>query len=97
MKAAAQLIERLDQQDFRRKRTEDRLARVVSPSQLITEARATQLLGVGVVALARWRKEKPSPRIQFNLTEGDMIRRRVASIEAYLKSRERGAEKGTAK
>ncbi|HKQ89266.1 MAG TPA: helix-turn-helix domain-containing protein [Blastocatellia bacterium] len=91
----AQLIERLEQQDFRCKQIEDRLARVVSPSQLITEARAAEMLNLSTDTLWRWRNEK-TPRIPF-LRTGRRIKYRVTEIESYLNGREHGAKKGRAK
>src|SRR5262245_7948957 len=83
-----QLLERDDQREFRFKQIEDRLARVTSRSQLMTEKQLAQLLSVSARSLNTWRHEKPA-RIPFILTEGGDIRYRVEDVESYLKSRER--------
>ena len=85
------LVERAEQQDLRAHQIESRLERVVSRSQLMTERQAAELLDVSIESLAKWRKERPAPRIPFIRTEGGQIRYRVESIESYLQSRERGA------
>lgn len=84
------LIERADQQDHRSRQIESRLERVVSRSQFVTEAQAAELLNVCVESLARWRKERPAPRIPFIRTESGKIRYRIEAIENYMQSRERG-------
>jgi DNA-binding XRE family transcriptional regulator len=89
----ATLLERAEQQDCRNRQIEERLARVVSRSQLITETELAETLDVSVQTLARWRKEMPAPRIPLVLTEDGNIRYRVESIKNYLRGRERGASK----
>jgi len=92
----AALLDRDDQREFRIKQIEDRLARVVSRSQLMTEKQLAQLLSVSTRSLNTWRHEKPA-RIPFILTEGGDIRYRVEDVEAYLKSRERGQSRAALK
>lgn len=87
-KVIAEMVSRIEEQDLRIVEMERRLSRVVSRSQLVTEAQAAEMLDVSVQTLARWRKSarQPIPVIQ---AEG-IIRYRVEAIEHYLQSRERG-------
>jgi len=93
----AALLERADQQEFRARQMEERLARVTSRSQLMSERDLANLLQVSVQTLKNWREEKPRPRIQFILTEGGSIRYKVEAVETYLESRERGKPKAALK
>jgi hypothetical protein len=74
---------------------EERLAQLTRPRTLLTIQEASEALGLCTPTLKRWRDE-PRPRIPFIVMEGGDIRHRTEEIERYLKSRERGAKKGSA-
>jgi hypothetical protein len=56
--------------------------------------RQREVIRVHPDTLKGWRKDRPV-RIPFILFEGGDIRYRAEEVERYLKTRERGAKKGT--
>jgi Helix-turn-helix domain len=85
----AELVSRLEEQDRRIVEMERRLSRAVSPSQMLSEARAAELLDLSVQTLARWRKS-PRPPIPMLAREG-VIRYRLEDVERFIREGTRGA------
>lgn len=88
-KIIAELVNRLDEQDRRLVEMERRLSRTCSPSQLMSEAMAAELLDVSVQTLARLRK-KSRPPIPVFVREG-LIRYRAEDVERFVREGTRGA------
>lgn len=88
-KVIAEMVSRIEEQDRRIVEMERRLSRVVSSSQLVSEARAAKLLDLSKQTLARWRKSQRPP-IPVLTREG-VIRYRVEDIEKFVHEGTRGS------
>jgi hypothetical protein len=85
----AELVSRLDAQDQAIAELKRLLSRTVSPCQLVSEARAAELLDLSVQTLARWRKSSRPP-IPVVAQEG-VIRYRLEDVERFIREGTRGA------
>jgi hypothetical protein len=83
------LTERLDEQAEEIRELRRQVSRAVSPCQLVSEAKAAELLDLSVQTLARWRKS-PRPPIPVLVREG-VIRYRVEDVERFIREGTRGA------
>jgi DNA-binding transcriptional MerR regulator len=85
----AQLTARLDEQEKEIGDLKRQLSRVLSPSQLLSESQAAEMLGLSTQTLARWRKDT-RPVIPFVANAG-IIRYRAEDIERFIREGTRGA------
>jgi hypothetical protein len=88
-KLITELVSRLNEQELRIVEMERRLSRAVSSVQMVSEARAAELLDLSVQTLARWRKS-PRPPIPILCREG-VIRYRLEDVERFIREGARGA------
>ncbi|HEY7184344.1 MAG TPA: helix-turn-helix domain-containing protein [Blastocatellia bacterium] len=84
----AGLAARLDEQEGQIQELRRQVSRAVSPSQLVSEAKAAEMLNLSPQTLAKWRKS-PRPAIPVVLREG-IIRYRVEDIEKFIREGTRG-------
>jgi hypothetical protein len=87
-KVIAHLVTRLDEQDGRIREMEQKLSRVTAPSQMISEAKAAELLNLTTQTLAKWRKSSRPP-IPVCEREG-VIRYRIEDLERFIREGTRG-------
>jgi hypothetical protein len=86
----ANLAARLDEQAGQIGELRRQVSRAVSPCQLVSEARAAELLGLSRKTLMRWRKSSRPP-IPVLAREG-VIRYRLDDIERFIREGTRGAK-----